>query len=122
TLAQANGVADRIEVLAGDSRRLELAKEFDIVISETIGHLIFDEQVTSIMLDARERFLKPGGTLIPQAVTLRTAAAHLRGRQHKLPTGIPVEYEYFESLMVNTPLVLEDKTRLQLSNAPQDLI
>jgi precorrin-6B methylase 2 len=122
TLARANGVADRIEVLAGDSQRVELGKEFDIVISETIGHLIFDEQITSIMLDARERFLKPGGVLIPAAVTLRAAAAHLRGRPQKLPLGIPVEYDYFESLMIHSPVALENKSRLQLLSAPRDLI
>src|SRR5882762_10779503 len=39
-LASENGVADRVEVVQGDSRRLDLAREFDLVISETVGHLV----------------------------------------------------------------------------------
>ena len=86
-VAQDQGVADRLEVIEGDSRRLTLPREFDIVVSETIGHLIFDEQIVEIMIDARERFLKPGGALIPETVTLFVAGARLR-QAARLPAGV----------------------------------
>jgi len=70
-LAKENGVADRVEVIQGDSRRVQLGKEFDIVISETVGHLVFDESIASIMIDARTRFLQSGGILIPETVSFR---------------------------------------------------
>ena len=101
-LAQANDVADRVEVLQGDSRQLHLDREFDVVISETIGHLVFDEDVATIMLDARRRFLKPGGTLIPQEVALVAAAAHYE--QPRLPHGLPVLYGEFETLLLHHPV------------------
>src|ERR1044071_4943108 len=57
-LAHDNGVADRVEVVSGDSRQVQLNREFDVVVSETIGNVIFEEQIVPIMADARERFLK----------------------------------------------------------------
>ena len=83
-LARHNGVADRVEVLGGDSRQAGLGKDFDIVISETVGHLVFDEPIVPIMIDARERFLKPGGVLIPGSVALLAAAAQLRQRRQSI--------------------------------------
>lgn len=120
-LARDHGVADRVEVITGDSRQVPLAREFDIVISETIGHVVFDEQIVEIMIDARERFLKPGGALIPETVTLMAAGAHLR-KPARLPAGIPGKFSRFESLMLHAPLALTDKRPLKLLTAPAPLI
>jgi protein arginine N-methyltransferase 1 len=40
----------------------------DVVISETLGNYPFEENIIATLNDARERFLKPGGTIIPAAV------------------------------------------------------
>ena len=121
-LAHANGVADRVEVVEGDSRHVQLAREFDVIVSETIGHVIFDEQIAEIMVDARERFLKPGGVLIPDSVTLMAAGARLAGHPAKLPSGIPGKLDYFESLSLNNPLGLADKKPIKLLTAAKPLI
>ena len=121
-LAKENGVADRVEVIQGDSRRVQLGKEFDIVISETVGHLVFDESIASIMIDARTRFLRPGGILIPETVSLVAAAAHLKNRHERLPAGIPMTHSSFESLALNIPIGLNNKARLQIISDPQELV
>ncbi len=121
-LAEENGVAGRIETICGDSRQIQLEREFDIVISETIGHLVFDESIGSIMIDARERFLKPGGIMIPQSVSLVAAAAHLENADEKMPAGIPLNCSVFESLALNIPLPLRDKSQLKILSEPQILI
>jgi predicted RNA methylase len=122
TLARDNGVASRVEVIQGDSRQVQLNREFDIVISETIGSLIFDEPIVPIMIDARERFLKPGGVLIPDSVALVAAGGHLNQNRLGFPAGIPVEYHYFESLLLHHPLGLTNRDRLKLLSEPQELI
>jgi 2-polyprenyl-3-methyl-5-hydroxy-6-metoxy-1,4-benzoquinol methylase len=122
TLAAENGVAHKVEVVQGDSRQVQLGKEFDIVISETIGHLVFDESIASIMIDARERFLKAGGILIPETVALVAAAAHLKTRHEKLPAGIPMTNDYFQSLALNIPVGVDNQSRLQIISSPQELI
>jgi precorrin-6B methylase 2 len=121
-LARDNGVADRVEVIQGNAVQVELSREFDIVISETIGHLIFDEQIVQIMIDARKRFLKPEGILIPNAVALVVAPVHLAKEPEKLPVGIQMNYDYFESLLLNVPVGLTDKAQLEMLGEPRDLV
>ena len=121
-LAEENGVGDKVEVILGDSRQVQLEREFDIVISETIGHLVFDESIGSIMIDARKRFLKPGGIMIPQIVGLVAAAAHLENADEKMPAGIPLSFSVFESLALNIPLPLRDKSQLKILSEPQILL
>jgi SAM-dependent methyltransferase len=121
TLARENGVPDRVVAIAGDSRAVDLPKEFDIVISETIGNLVFDEQIVPIMIDARSRFLRAGGALIPSSVALVAAGANIGPRQ-EIPAGIPVSFSRFETLNFNMPLVLDDRSGLRLETSPADLL
>jgi protein arginine N-methyltransferase 1 len=95
-LAAENGVADRVEVRCGDSRRLELGERFDLIVSETIGSLGFDEGIVPILADARRRFLKPGGSLIPRRVAL--AAAPVVWPSPHNPTGIALRVAAFGEL------------------------
>jgi SAM-dependent methyltransferase len=40
----------------------------DLVVSETLGNYPFEENIIATLNDARERFLKPGGRIVPHAV------------------------------------------------------
>lgn len=72
-LAAANGFADRIEFLHGDSRQIQLPERADVVVSDVRGALpLFDDALPSIE-DARMRFLKEGGAQIPQRDMLYAA-------------------------------------------------
>lgn len=122
SLAKANGVSDRVEAVAGYSWQIQLGREFDIVISETIGNLAFEEQIIPIMMDARERLLKPGGILIPESVSLVAVPAHLKSSHEKLPAGIALEYDIFESLAMNIPVGLNALSQLRVLSDAQDLL
>jgi protein arginine N-methyltransferase 1 len=66
-----NGLADRITFLQAPSVQVELPERADVVVSDLRGLLpLYDAHLTSV-IDARTRFLAPGGTLIPAADTLR---------------------------------------------------
>lgn len=121
-LAQANGVADRIEVLAGDSRTTPLNREFDLVVTETIGHLGFDENILSIARDARKRFLKPNGTLIPHSVSLMAAGARRPGHSRKLPVGVSADYSSFEKLCLHAPVAVRPARAIRLVTPPRVLV
>jgi protein arginine N-methyltransferase 1 len=72
-LAVANGFADRIEFLQGDSRQIELAERANVIVSDVRGALpLFAEALPSIE-DARERFLMAGGAQIPMRDTIYAA-------------------------------------------------
>jgi protein arginine N-methyltransferase 1 len=73
-LVRDNGMDDQIVVIPGLSQETVLPERCDVVISETLGFLGLDEGFQSIMADARDRFLKPGGILLPRAVELWAAA------------------------------------------------
>jgi protein arginine N-methyltransferase 1 len=65
-LAAANGYADRVEFLQAESTRVTLPERADLVVSDLRGVLPpFGQHLVSV-IDARARFLAPGGRLVPQ--------------------------------------------------------
>ncbi|HEX6640633.1 MAG TPA: PqqD family peptide modification chaperone [Thermoanaerobaculia bacterium] len=64
--ARANGVADRIRFLHGTAADIEVPERVDVIVSDLSGALpLFEEHLTTI-ISVRDRFLKPGGAMIPQ--------------------------------------------------------
>jgi len=57
-----------INLVPGDSRGVALPERVDVIVAELIGALGNDEAMSGILEDARRRFLKPGGTIIPRQV------------------------------------------------------
>lgn len=75
-IARANGVADRIECIQALSTDVTLPEQADVMVSDLRGAVpLFDGHISSI-IDARRRFLAPGGVQIPQRDDLRVAVAH----------------------------------------------
>ncbi len=72
-LAAANGFAERIEFIQGDSRQIQIAERANVVVSDVRGALpLFADALPSIE-DARERLLIKGGAQIPQRDTIYAA-------------------------------------------------
>ena len=72
-LAAGNGLADRVEFIQGDSRRVELPERVNVIVSDIRGALPLLGSATLSIEDARRRFLVPGGVLIPQRDVLQAA-------------------------------------------------
>ena len=121
-LSRANGVADRVQVIHGEAAQVDLPREFDIVVSETVGHMIFDEQIVSLMIHARENLLKSGGVMIPGRVALLAAPVSLGETAAPWPAGIDLDYSPFQSLALHRPLALTDKSRLEYLAEPRELV
>jgi precorrin-6B methylase 2 len=120
-LIRENGVGDKVELIQGHSSEIALDERFDLIVSETIGNQAFEEEIVSIMVDAKKRFLKPGGVLIPSQVSLIVAPAYLKNSLKASPAGVPIKCGYFESLNLNAPLMLLDKSRLKIESSPKEL-
>ncbi len=71
-----NGFGDQIHVLRADMEAVELPGKVDIIVSEWLGGYALDENLLPVVSLARERWLKPGGRMIPQAVTSYIAPAY----------------------------------------------
>lgn len=76
-LCRANGFSDRVVFLEGLSLQMQVPEPVDLVVSETIGNIGLDEGIVGWILDARRRFLRPGGRVIPRAVELSAAPVEL---------------------------------------------
>jgi protein arginine N-methyltransferase 1 len=65
-LAQANGCADRIEFIQDMSIHVSLPEQVDVVYCDLRGASpLYGANIQSV-IDARTRFLLPGGTLVPE--------------------------------------------------------
>jgi type I protein arginine methyltransferase len=72
-LAAANGFADRIEFLHSDSRKVKLPEQMNVIISDIRGSLPLFNHAAASIEDARQRFLSPGGIMIPERDILKAA-------------------------------------------------
>ena len=73
----ANGVEDRVTLIRGWSRDIELAERADVLVAEVIGNEPFEEEILETTLDARRRLLKPGARLIPHTLELVARPLHI---------------------------------------------
>ena len=74
-VAAANGYKDKIEFFEQFSNHVTLPTRADVIVSDLRGVLPLLERHIPAIVDARVRFLAPGGTLIPRKDTLWVAIA-----------------------------------------------
>jgi hypothetical protein len=74
-LARANTASwgGRIQVLQGDVAEVDVPEPVDVVVSEWLGAFGIDENLVAMALVARDRWLRPGGRLLPARVTALAA-------------------------------------------------
>ena len=72
-LAQANGMAERIQFVHGDAEVLQLPEKVDVIVSELISKAVLGQRMEALLLAAKKRLLKPQGKMLPQSVELCVA-------------------------------------------------
>ena len=77
-LAAANGVAEIVQVIQGDVMAIEPPERVDVIVSEWLGGFGIDEGMLVPVIAARDRWLKPGGVMIPRSVTAWAALVNDR--------------------------------------------
>jgi len=74
-IIEANGFKDTITLVKGKLEDTELPiQKFDIIISEWMGYFLLYESMLDTVLEARDRYLKPGGLIFPDSATMFIAA------------------------------------------------
>jgi precorrin-6B methylase 2 len=76
-LARDNGMSDRIVHLNELSLQVRLPERVDVVVCDQMSSFAIEGGVVEYLIDARERFLKPGGRLIPRQLTLEVAPVEM---------------------------------------------
>jgi len=72
-VARFNGFGDRVQAFQGRIEEIELPEKVDVIISVFTGNLLYSEDLLPSLYFARDRWLKPGGHLIPDAAELLMA-------------------------------------------------
>lgn len=67
-LARGNGFDDRIIFLDRRSDDLTLPERVDVIVTDTFGSCGLQRGGLRSLIDARDRFLKPGGTVMPATI------------------------------------------------------
>ena len=71
-----NGFSDRIQIVYGKLEDIEgdiPGAPFDVLVSEWMGYGLLFESMLDTVLVARNRFLKPGGAVLPDIATIHIA-------------------------------------------------
>lgn len=69
-ISRANGFADRHRFIQGLSLHVDLPEKVDVIVCDQIGRFGPESGLIEHLSDVRERFLKPGGSIIPSQVAL----------------------------------------------------
>jgi type I protein arginine methyltransferase len=122
-LAAANGFADRIEFIEALSTDVTLPEPVDVIVSDLHGVLPLFQQIIPSLVDARRRFLAPGGVFVPRRDTIWAAVVELEEvyQENIQPWG--KDYHGLDLSLVR-PLVTNDFRRVvikaeQILAAPQ---
>lgn len=72
-VVKANNLSDVVIVLHGRVEDVEIDEEVDVIISEWMGYMLLYESMLGSVITARDRWLKPGGLILPSSATLYMA-------------------------------------------------
>jgi len=91
------GLSGVVELICGDARKVELPEPADVCVSAIIGAIGGTEGAAVILNDAR-RFLREGGTMLPERVTTRIAAISLPDSVREKPQFSDVGRHYAKKI------------------------
>ncbi len=114
---KANGLEDKITLINGDSRDIELPEKATVLISEIIGNDAFDEGILGTFEDARKRLLAPNAKLIPEFITIYLQAFEIpnakyantlvhRSNLNKWKNDYQVDFSAFLDYVDDKPVLL----------------
>ncbi|XP_057961628.1 probable protein arginine N-methyltransferase 6 [Malania oleifera] len=72
-VVKANKLSDAVIVLHGRVEDIDIDEEVDVIISEWMGYMLLYESMLGSVITARDRWLKPGGLILPSNATLYMA-------------------------------------------------
>jgi len=101
-----NGLGEKVLFINHQSQQVVLPEQVDLLICDHIGYFGFDYGIVGLLGDARRRFLKSGGTLIPSGLKLQLAGVESE-KCHELveswrSENVPAEYHWLTNYWINT--------------------
>lgn len=122
--AQENGVAQKIEIIHGNSDHVKIRGKFDLIVSELFGGDALGESTIKSFVSLRNRFLAPDGILIPQKIAMIAAPAKINKSIQNIPAGLPLSCNFLKSSKLNYSmnLSISERERVKFLAEPQKLV
>lgn len=76
-LAEHNGYADRVVLLRADAKQVQLPERADVLVTNTLETFGLNGGLLELVVDARERLLRPGAAVLPRSLGLYCAPLEL---------------------------------------------
>lgn len=128
-VASKNGLNDCVTFFNETSFSVELPERADVILTETMGTFGFEEGILGSLTDARDRFLKKEGRLIPHSLELFLVPVELpKFYEHMIDfwvTGCQgLDYSPVRELTINNfhPIKLHDGTFLSKPSQVEQII
>ena len=100
------GFGERAEFFEASSFEVEIPERLDLVVCDHVGYFGFDYGVLEVFADARRRFLKPDGILVPSSLDIYLSpveSEQCRKHVHKWTDGsIPEQFGWLSEMAANT--------------------
>jgi SAM-dependent methyltransferase len=100
------GHAARSRFFRGSTYQLELSEKADVIICDHVGYFGFDYGLIALLADARRRFLKPSGKIIPGKLELYVAAVESQKSYNLADTWqspeIPAAFHWVREHAINS--------------------
>jgi protein arginine N-methyltransferase 1 len=100
------GFGDRAEFFQRNSFELALPERADVIICDHVGYFGFDYGVLALLADARQRFLKPGGVIVPTEIDLELAPVESEACRDLVTRwhdgGVPEEFAWLAHSAANS--------------------
>lgn len=134
---KANGVEDKITLIKGDSKEIELPEKASVLVSEIIGNDAFDEGILSTFEDAKKRLLTNNAKLIPESIAVYLQLFELPNEKYskslvhenniiKWKNAYQVDFSTFQNFVDDKPVLLNmsnsDLTKCKVLSAPLKVI
>jgi len=122
TIVQA-GFGDKAEFFQANSYQLQLPEQVDVVVCDHIGYFGFDYGAIGLLADAKKRFLKPDGIIVPAAIELHIAPIESQTCRDLVGQwrdgSVPVDFEWLGTTAANSKhsVLLEEQDLLAQSVA-----
>ncbi len=69
-ISQTNGYGDRVKCFQGRIEDVNLPEPVDVIVSVFTGNFLLEEDLLPSLFYARDKYLKPGGVLVPQRAVM----------------------------------------------------
>jgi SAM-dependent methyltransferase len=100
------GFANKAEFFKANSFELELPERVDVVLCDHVGYFGFDYGILELLADAKQRFLKPDGVVVPGEIELKLAPVESETCRKLVGQwrdgSVPDEYSWLATAAANT--------------------